>query len=74
MQVARQPYFMSNPEWYEEVNLLENDDPDFDRGFILKDGAPQEAVDSYNAYYEMLESDDPAVMMSAKLSEMAFRD
>lgn len=40
------PYFLTNPEWYIEVSLEESD-----RGFILTDKAPPEAVESYNEFY-----------------------
>ena len=44
--MREKPYFMSNPEWYKEVSLEESD-----RGYVLTDKAPPEAVKSYNEYY-----------------------
>ena len=40
------PYFMTNEEWY---TVDPNDD---DRGYKLTDKAPQEAIDSYNEFYD----------------------
>ncbi len=43
------PYFLENEEWYrfDEVNWR----------YVLTDKAPQEAVDSYNEYYDGLKPD-----------------
>lgn len=40
------PYFLTNQEWYKEVPLDEND-----RGYVLTDKAPPEAIESYNEFY-----------------------
>ena len=74
MLFAKKPIFMENPDWYVEYSPLDDDYPENDRGLQLTDKAPQKAIDSYNAYYEMLESDDIAVKMSEKLSATAFGD
>lgn len=50
------PYFMSNPEWYTEVEDGYDPETDTDRGYRLTDKAPQEAIDSYNEFYERLEN------------------
>ena len=46
MTITEQPYFMTNPLWY---------DYDDEQGiYILTDEAPQEAIDSYNEFYKLL--------------------
>lgn len=45
------PYFLENPEWYEIVEDSYDPETDEDRGYILTDKAPQEAIDSYNEFY-----------------------
>jgi hypothetical protein len=43
-----QPYFLIDPLWYDyddELNI-----------YILTDEAPQEAIDSYNEFYDLLNS------------------
>lgn len=57
MRINEQPYFMSNKEWYR--NLVEETgsfDPETGRGYVLTDKAPQEAIDSYMAFYKEFES------------------
>ena len=51
------PYFMTNPDWYispyedeGELNIT-----DEEKRYQLTDKAPQEAIDSYNAYYNAIE-------------------
>ena len=48
------PYFLENEKWYKKVSLADND-----RGYILTDEAPPEAVKSYNELYaeEYIEED-----------------
>lgn len=48
------PYFLTNEKWYKKVPLADND-----RGYILTDEAPPEAVKSYNEFYaeEYIEED-----------------
>ena len=57
--LLEKPYFLKNKEW------LVNNVPYFlvsgakqpkDRQYILTDKAPQKAIDSYNEYYKLLES------------------
>lgn len=50
------PFFMTNPEWYELADDGYDPETDTDRGYRLTDKAPQEAIDSYNEFYEILES------------------
>lgn len=73
MQFDRKPYFMSDESWYEEIDLMSNDDPELDRGYILTDAAPLEARESYEAYYEMLEADDLRSLNLPELQARAFR-
>ena len=48
MQLAKEPYFMSNKDWYYYVE---------DEGTLkLTDKAPPEAVKSQKEFYERLES------------------
>lgn len=54
MEIQSKPYFMSNPEWFTEVNVLEDGFPEDGRGYHLTDNAPIEAVDSYNEFYGMV--------------------
>ena len=49
------PYFLTNDEWYEKVADKNEDAP---RSYILTDKAPQEAIDSYNAFYADPEPDE----------------
>lgn len=42
------PFFLTNSDWY-----TDNPDVESERGYILTDEAPQEAIDSYNEFYEM---------------------
>lgn len=48
------PYFLTNEKWYKEVSLMESD-----RGYVLTEEAPPEAVKSYNEFYaeEYIEDD-----------------
>lgn len=55
------PYFLTNKEWYEEVSLEESD-----RGFILTDKAPPEAVKSYEEFYNDTEIVDGDVYIIDK--------
>lgn len=48
MTFAEPPYFLTNEEWYYF------DEKEFK--YKLTDKAPQEAIDSYNECYEMLDS------------------
>ena len=73
MQFDRRPFFMSDESWYEEIDLMGSDDPECDRGYILTDAAPLEARESYDAYYEMLEADDPRTLNMPELQAKAFR-
>lgn len=64
--LLEKPYFLKNQEWYiENKEWLVNDVPYFlvsgakkpkNRQYILTDKAPQKAIDSYNEYYKLLES------------------
>lgn len=45
-----QPYFMTNKEWFIE----EYNEDHFFTTFTLTDKAPQEAIDSYNEFIEMM--------------------
>lgn len=74
MQFSKKPYFMSNESWYEEIDLMSNTDPDIDRGYILTKDAPEEARESYEAYYELLEADDISVQTDIELMRKAFGD
>ena len=74
MQFKRKPLFMRDPSWYEEVDLMSNEDPDFDRGYVLTDTAPEEARASYDAFYEMLEADDLKTQTDPELARLAFGD
>lgn len=58
MEFAKEPYFMTNPEWYEQVDIFKDGFPEDDRGYRLTDKAPQEAIDSYNEFYGLIESDE----------------
>ena len=40
------PFFLTNDEWY----VVDPDDDDY--GYKLTDKAPQEAIDSYNEFYD----------------------
>lgn len=59
MHFSKIPYFMTNEEWYERVDVFSETVPDDDRGYVLTDKAPQEAIDSYNAFYELLDDERP---------------
>lgn len=65
---------MSNESWYEEIDLMSNDDPELDRGYILTDAAPLEAHESYDAFYQMIEADDYRDISLEELEAKAFRD
>lgn len=54
------PYFLTNPEWYVQADILKDGFPEDGRGYHLTEKAPQEAIDSYNAFYSehSLEIDD----------------
>ncbi len=64
--LLEKPYFLKNKEWYvENIEWCVNDVPYFlvkgakippKRQYILTDKAPQKAIDSYNEYYKLLES------------------
>lgn len=54
MEVAKQPYFMTNPEWYTEVDILHDGFPEDDRGYHLTEKAPKKAIDSYNKFYGLI--------------------
>ena len=60
MEVAKQPYFLENPEWYETVDIFKDESffEDGGRGYRLTDKAPQEAIDSYNEFYGLVEYDE----------------
>lgn len=55
MEFSKQPYFMTNPEWYTAADILNDGFPDDDRGYHLTDRAPKEAIDSYNEFYDLIE-------------------
>ncbi len=40
------PYFLENEDWY-----TVDDESEDGRGYHLTENAPQEAIDSYNAFY-----------------------
>lgn len=48
------PYFMTNKDWY-QISLDEDGLPG-DRGLVLTDKAPKEAIESYQIFYK--ESDE----------------
>lgn len=70
----KKPYFMSDESWYEEIDLMSNTDPDLDRGYLLTEKATDEARESYEAYYQILEADDLETQTSQELLAKAFRD
>lgn len=53
-----EPYFLKNKEWY-----IENDDiPKFlggksERRYLLTKKAPKKAIDSYNEFYKMIDTE-----------------
>ena len=47
--IVEQPYFLSNPEWYEYDYELSR--------YILTDIAPAEAIESYKEFYDLLDED-----------------
>lgn len=52
MMPDKPPLFMENEDWfYYDPDMTDN------RGYKLTDKAPKEAVESYNEFYAMLESD-----------------
>lgn len=55
MEIAKEPYFLKNPEWYEEVDIFKDGFSEDDRGYHLTDKAPQEAIDSYNEFYGIID-------------------
>lgn len=59
MQVAEKPYFMTDPEWFTEADIFKEGFPEDGRGYHLTDKAPQEAIDSYNEFYGLLEDSLP---------------
>ena len=65
MEFDREPYFMSDPEWYEETS-------EGNRAYKLTDKAPQKAVDSFDAFFKIIESDDPTVKFDKTLTRLAF--
>lgn len=44
------PYFLTNKEWY-RISLNSDGLPG-DRGLVLTDKAPKEAIESYEEYYK----------------------
>lgn len=54
--VIEEPFFLSNSEWYVEVDLINDGFPEDGRGFHLTDNAPAEAVKSYEEFYELMKS------------------
>lgn len=70
----KKPFFMADEAWYEKIDLMSNTDPDIDRGYALTDGAPEEARESYEAFYAMLESDDLKTKTDPELRAKAFRE
>ena len=56
--IKKEPYFMQNKEWYVAADPFDFENwPDDDRGYHLTDKAPQEAIDSYNEFYGIEESE-----------------
>lgn len=51
MRDSEIPYFLTNSDWYTEIDILKDGFPDDDRGYHLTDKAPQEAIESYNEFY-----------------------
>lgn len=49
------PYFLTNEDWYEQAADKDEDEL---RSYVLTDKAPQEAIDSYNAFYADPEPDE----------------
>lgn len=55
--LLEKPYFLKNKEWYvEHKGIPKFLGGDVERQYILTDKAPQKAIDSYNEYYKLLES------------------
>ena len=52
------PYFMPNKDWYKEAPLDSKEYEELNRGYVLTDEAPQEAIDSYNEFYEVIVDDN----------------
>lgn len=48
------PYFLTNDEWYIEDDRVDPETGE-ERGYWLTDKAPEEAIESYNAFYSDLE-------------------
>jgi hypothetical protein len=46
MTIDIRPYFMTDPTWYDYDDELGQ--------YILTDETPQEAIDSYNEFYKLL--------------------
>ena len=72
MILMEEPYFKQNKEWYYE---------DETGTYIVKDDAPKEAINSYNAYNEILysrkkpnESDEEYEKRLERLTKIAFRN
>ena len=54
MEITEKPYFMENPEWFEQVDIMKDGFPEDDRGYRLTDRAPKEAIESYERFYAEL--------------------
>ena len=64
--MQREPLFLKNSEWY-----VTPDDGDFfddGRGYHLSPDAPQEAVDSYNEFYNPVFIGDDGIPVEDGLS------
>lgn len=55
MEPAGTPYFLSNPDWYTVVDFMAGEDTEDDRGYHIRDDAPEEAKRSYEEFYRLVE-------------------
>lgn len=51
--MKEKPYFMSNKEWFKEIEFMSDEWFELDRGYVLTDKAPKKAIDSYNEFYKV---------------------
>ena len=58
MSPDKPPYFMTNREWYVTPEDEGSDDIFFDddRGYHIRDDAPEEAKRSYEEFYRLVET------------------
>lgn len=63
MTLIRPPYFLTNRDWYTtpEDEGIDNFFFDDDRGYHIKDDAPEEAKKSYIEFYETEDVDFPEI-------------